>query len=225
MAGAGRRHSRALRRGRVAVTVGALRPRQAHAQPALVARGRGGGPAGDVRRRRRGRLAGSWRLGRRSHPVRELHRGGADRAPALHRRGAPPDRGARRRAAPAALAVAAGRHQLAGAGARIVLAQASGRAAVAGTERSGGAVHVRRPVRRALHDLLLARAGAAHGVALQHRRSGGGGALGRGRDRLRGERPGRSRAVSPCPCADRTACRRATSSSAPRARRRRLPAV
>ena len=64
-----------------------------------------------------------------------------------------------------------------------------------GPDRSGGVVHVRGPDGRALHVLLLARRSAADGVALHHRRPGRRRALGRERDRLRGERPGRPRAA------------------------------
>src|SRR5262249_43036114 len=46
---------------------------------------------------------------------------------------------------------------------------------------------------RALHDLLLALEGAAHGAALQRDRRRGSRAMGRERHRLRGERAGPAR--------------------------------
>ena len=137
---------------------------------------------------------GARRIRRRRRPSVEIITArGAQRAPALHRRGAPSDRGARRRAASDAVAVEARRHQSARSRPEGVFAQAPRRPAAARPDRTGGAVHVREPERRALHHLLLALEEAAHGAALPGRRRGRGDALGRERDRLCGERAGRPR--------------------------------
>ena len=128
--------------------------------------------------------------------------------------------------------------------------QAAGRTAAARHQRAGGAVHVRKRERRALHDLLLAARRAANGVSLQRQRQVRRGALDRGRLWLGGERPDRqgaaeehrqrrlrparephagarraARPISSYRGADRRACRRATCASAPRARRRRARAA
>ena len=85
---------------------------------------------------------GAWRRGDGADHARGHDRGGAQRPPALHRRGAPSDRGARGRAASDAVAVEARRHQPAGARPEGVFAQAAGRPAAARADRAGGAVHV-----------------------------------------------------------------------------------
>ena len=98
------------------------------------------------------------------------------------------------RAASAAVAVAARRHDPARARSRAVRPQADGRAAAARARRPGGAVHVRER-RRASATRSTARKLAGAGTALRYNAAGErrGGALGRERHRLRGERAGRPR--------------------------------
>ena len=174
---------------------GALRPRPARARTrAAVARHRRGGRRRVPRRRRR-RLDGARRLG-----------GGAQR----RSRSSPPKRSARtgstsREVRHPIEVRAAEQHLMPWLSRRVgtnlrapdledVLAQAARRAAAARPDRPGGAVHVREPDRRALHA-SIARSSKAPRTALRYqaRRRGRGRALGRERDRLRGERAGRPR--------------------------------
>ena len=158
MARAGGRHPGALWRARRAGAAGALRPRQAHAQPALVARGRGSGGDRGIRRRRR-RSAG-WRTA----PPRQVR---PHSKPSPWRRSAPTG-SISPRCATRSRSRAGEEHLLPWLSRRVgatlrapeldafSLKLLGGRL-LPGLNGPAALVHVRRAHRRALHVLLLAR--------------------------------------------------------------------